>query len=77
MKVERLLKMEQMLLLRQATALEPGHKQQRLMQLWMMVKIATMKSTTSSKPKSCQWRMVDQMLHLMWQAISQRRKNLN
>ena len=77
MKVERLQKMEQMLLLRQATALEPGLKQQRPMQLWMMVKIATMKSTTSSKLRSCQWRMVGQMLHLMWQAISQRRKNLN
>ena len=77
MKVERLLKMEQMLLLRLATALVLGLKQQRPMQLWMMVKIATMKSTTSSKPRSCHWRMVGQMIRLMWEAISQRLKNLN
>jgi len=45
MKVEMPLQ-KQMLLLRQVTELELGHKQPRLMQLWMMVKIATMKSTT-------------------------------
>ena len=77
MKVERLQKMEQIQHLRLATVLELGPKQPLLMQLWMTVKIAMMKSTTSNKPRSCHWRMVGQMIHLMWQAISQRLKNLN
>ena len=58
MKMERHQKLEQMLLLRLATVLELGHNQPRLMQLWMMVKIATMKSTTSNRLCSCRWRLV-------------------
>ena len=79
MKVERKLNLEQMLLLRQATALELGPKQQRPMQLWMMVKIATMKSTTSNKLCSCRWRLVGE-LRLMQREerkLSLRLKSLN
>ena len=72
MKVERLQKMEQILHLRLATELELGPKQPLLMQLWMTVKIAMMKSTTSSKPKSCQWRKVGQMIRLLQQTVNRR-----
>ena len=79
MKVERKLNLEQMLLLRQATALELGPKQQRPMQLWMMVKIATMKSTTSNRLCSCRWRLVKGIKLMQREELkpSQRPKSLN
>ena len=79
MKVERKLNLEQMLLLRQATVLELGPNQPQPMQLWMMVKIATMKSTTSNRLCSCRWRLV-MGIKLMQREelkLSQRPRSLN
>ena len=79
MKVERKLNLEQMLLLRQATALELGPKQQRPMQLWMMVKIAMMKSTTSNRLCSCRWQLVKGIKLMQREELkpSQQPKSLN
>lgn len=62
-----------------ATELELRQMHPPLMQPWMMVKIAMMKSTTSSKPRSCQWRRMLMILLMqeVRRAISQRQKSLN